>query len=108
MLFARFTAINTTNYPGSYGVAGYYKETRFNLISTPNPPTLGAPVCLLDGRFQFSITTGSGQNCTIQASTNLRDWDSLLTINEPTNFFYVIDPNAPNMPCRFYRVKIEP
>ena len=106
LLFVKFTASNTTNYPGSYGFAGYFKSTQFNLITTANSPSLGAPTHLPDGRFRFSVTGAGGQYYTLQTSTNLINWISLLTINQATNFFYFIDPNASNIPCRFYRVKV--
>jgi len=108
ILFATLTAVNTTNISGSYGFAGYYKKTWFNVVTTPNPPSLGTPMVLPDGCFQFSITGSSGQSYTVQTSTNLFNWVSVMTTNASTNVFYFIDTNARRMPCQFYRVKLGP
>ncbi len=45
LLFVKRTLLNTTSYPGANGVAGYYRQTRFPLVTLPTPPA--------EGRIQF-------------------------------------------------------
>jgi hypothetical protein len=56
------------------------------------------------------LTGATGQNYTVQMSTNLRstNWTSIaLTNSATTNSFIVIDPNATDKQ-RFYRVEAGP
>ena len=78
---------------------------------TPMPiPILGSPAWNL-GRFQMQLRHSiTGQNYTVQMSTNLSspNWTSLfITNNALTNSFLVTDPNTTNN-RRFYRVKVGP
>jgi hypothetical protein len=64
----------------------------------------------LGNQFQMRLTGATGQNYTIQMSTNLSftNWATLLiTNNATTNAFDVIDLNATNNQ-RFYRIKVGP
>ena len=66
LLFVKRTLLNTTSYPGANGVAGYYRQTRFPLVTLPTPPA--------EGRIQFekanySASEGAGTvNVTITRS----------------------------------------
>jgi hypothetical protein len=46
VLFFKRTALATTNYPGALGAAGYYRQTKFPVVTLPLPPSAG--------RIQFS------------------------------------------------------
>jgi len=74
----------------------------------PAPPVLGQPG-RSNGQFQFMVSGFSGQNYTIQTSTNLKstNWSILLVTNPPVNNFLISDPNTTN-PARFYRVLVGP
>jgi hypothetical protein len=74
----------------------------------PTPPSLGQPA-RSNGQFQFVVSGFSGQNYTIQTSTNLKstNWSVLLVTNSPMNNFLISDPNTTN-PARFYRVLVGP
>jgi hypothetical protein len=73
--------------------------------------TLSAPPLLLsptgfntNGGFQLSVYGQIGQAYTLQASTNLLNWVSILNFtctNSPT---YIVDPVAKNFDYRFYRL----
>ena len=39
----------------------------------------------------------------IEASTNLADWSRVFTNTTPTNVLFYTDPDAGNLPTRFYR-----
>lgn len=51
LLFVKRTLLNTTSYPGANGVAGYYRQTRFPLVTLPAPPA--------NGRIQFQTSSYS-------------------------------------------------
>jgi hypothetical protein len=51
LMFVKRTLLNTTSYPGANGVAGYYRQTRFPLVTLPTPPP--------EGRIQFGATSYS-------------------------------------------------
>ena len=46
VLFVKRASINTTGYPGSKGVSGYFRQTMFPVVTLPTPPA--------SGRIQFS------------------------------------------------------
>lgn len=103
----------TTNKVSSFKVQATdanFVTTNKVLSITINPkPILSAPAWLTN-RFQMRLTGATGQNYTVQVSTNLNstDWISLLITNSAaTNSFNVVDPGATNS-RRFYRVLIGP
>ena len=80
---------------------------------TINPPlsrpTLGQ-TSKSGTQFQFFLSGSSGQNYTIQVSSNLlsSNWATILVTNSPVNnTFMISDPNATN-PARYYRVLVGP
>jgi hypothetical protein len=86
-------------------------DTAYQVLSiTINPAlVLGSP-SWQGNRFQMRLTGATGQNYTVQMSTNLRstNWTSLFVTNSATtNSFIVIDPNATDKQ-RFYRVEAGP
>jgi hypothetical protein len=70
------------------------------------PPLTGA-IQPAPGQFEFSFSTGWGTNYTIQYSSDLQTWTSVLTIGGSGGPLTVIDPNA-NVRQRFYRLKVAP
>jgi hypothetical protein len=48
LLFLKRTALST-NYPGAKGAAGFFRETKFPVVTLPAPPS--------EGRIQFSATS---------------------------------------------------
>ena len=61
-----------------------------------------------NGNFQFSFIGETGSASLIEASTNLVNWDPLLT-NTPFNGSLIfVDPQTTQFPQRFYRVTIFP
>jgi hypothetical protein len=69
---------------------------------------LGAPVQNFDGSFQFGFTSAPGIHYTIQYSSDLYTWTSVLTFQSPGGSMLIVDPNAAGASQRFYRVKIGP
>jgi hypothetical protein len=72
--------------------------------------TLGsAAYSITNGRFQMMVNGATGQNYTLQMSTNLSstNWTSILVTNPAANPFLLMDPSATN-PARFYRLLLGP
>jgi hypothetical protein len=78
-----------------------------NGTATPKP-VLSAPVRLGNGQFQFNFTGNPGQNYTLQASSDLVNWSSLITTNSSNSAYTITDPSAAGMPRRFYRIWVGP
>jgi hypothetical protein len=73
-------------------------------------PTLSAPefqsFSVSNGQATMLIGGAAGYTYTVQASTNLSVWTTLLTTNPPVLPFTWTDSVATNYPARFYRVTI--
>lgn len=67
---------------------------------------LTQPMWLGNGEFQFTFNTTAGVDYTIQYSTTLTNWVSVLAFNGSGGPVTVIDPTAASSSQRFYRVKI--
>jgi hypothetical protein len=82
------------------------------VITTTNQPSpgllLSAPAHNPDGSFQFGFMSAPGINYTIQYSSNLFTWTSVLSFQSPGGSMLIVDPNAAGSSQRFYRVKIGP
>ena len=87
-----------------------YQLFSLTINASTNKPlvTITAAARLGDGRFQFTFNTASGVNYTIQYSTNLSDWNSILTLSGSGMPSTIIDPGAIGDSRCFYRVKIGP
>jgi hypothetical protein len=118
---------NTTNLPGanasvlvltnvSFANTGYYTVTASNIAGSAISSSaklqvlpavfLTSGLSLKNGEFQFNFVTVAGFTYTVQYSTNMTDWISLLILdgfNEPLT---IIDPNATDTGQRFYRIKV--
>jgi uncharacterized repeat protein (TIGR03803 family) len=92
----------TTSYGGSSG-----NGTVFSISLLPLLPTISLPSYSASGQFQMIVNGSAGQNYTIQMSTNLSDWTSLLVTNSSNDSFLFCDPNVTNKQC-FYRVLLGP
>ena len=76
-------------------------------VIQPALPTLNA-ASLTNGQFGFWIDGNTGPDYTIQVSTNLTSWDSILTSNSPALPYFWMDTDSVSYPCRFYRVILGP
>ena len=73
-------------------------------LTVTTPPLLSSGGFNTSGGFHLSVYGQTGQAYTLQASTNLVNWVSILNFtctNSPT---YVVDPAAKNFRYRFYRL----
>jgi hypothetical protein len=99
---------NFTVHVTDSGSASTNQSYSLTINPAPLPPVLGQPA-RSNGQFQFLLSGSSGQNYTIQTSTNLKstNWSILLITNSPVNNFLISDP-GPTNPARFYRVLVGP
>ena len=68
--------------------------------------TLSNFVQLSDGKFQFSYTSGNGQNGSIYTSTNLIDWMSVGTATQiAPGLYQFTDESGSNDSHRFYQLR---
>jgi hypothetical protein len=64
---------------------------------------------MVNGGMCVALQSAPATQCSIQATTNLasHDWTTLCSTNMGTNSLLVFaDMDAPNYPCRFYRLSM--
>jgi hypothetical protein len=76
-------------------------------VNSPSQPAITAPA-FLGQQFQMVVTGDYGPDYSIEASTNLLFWTTLLTTNSPALPFYWLDADTNSVPQRFYRVRLGP
>jgi hypothetical protein len=69
---------------------------------------LTSPIMLGNGAFEFTFNTVANSSYTIEYSTNLIVWSSVLGFVGNGSPVMVYDPNAGNNPKAFYRVRLAP
>jgi hypothetical protein len=79
-----------------------------NFVAEPAGVLLTGATRLANGQFQFSFPTSSGVNYTIQTSSTLSDWTSVLSFSGSGGPMTITDPGAPANASRFYRIKVGP
>lgn len=72
-----------------------------------NPPVIAGGI-LPNGGLTVTVHGDAGPDYSLQASTNLAQWEALLTNLAPTLPFSWTDVTATNFTSRFYRVQLSP
>ncbi len=75
-------------------------------INTLAGPTITP--AFVSSSFTLRVSGDSGPDYSIEASTNLADWITVFTSNQPALPFDWSDPNAANYAQRYYRVRLTP
>jgi WD40 repeat protein len=93
-----------------FGISLASAELYSSVISAPAVPIVLINPKLTGGAFQFSWTNVAGSANVVLSATNLStplaSWTSLTPVVEsPPGHFQFTDPQAPNSPRRFYRVR---
>lgn len=84
------------------GTAGIWNIVTIKYICGPLPVLTGLQ--LTNGTFQLRVDDVlQPGTLVIEASTNLADWSRVFTNTTPTNVLFYTDPDAGNLPTRFYR-----
>ena len=76
-------------------------------LTDPSPLWVGAGKLNDDGSFELSVRGSSGVAYTLQTSTDLLQWTTLVNIITGTNndkIWFYSDYHASSYPIRFYRV----
>ena len=84
---------------------------QFFTTAAVSPPQLTAPMLMIGGSFQFSLTNTPGASFSVVAATNialaLSNWATLGTMTEVSSGQYqFIDAQATNAPQKFYRARL--
>jgi len=77
-------------------------------VNVPASPSLSVAGLETNGQFRMMVSGAEGPDYTVQGSTNLRQWVTLLTTNQPALPFAFVDPSATGYPTRFYRALLGP
>ena len=77
------------------------------IVNPVAQPTASAP-SYANGQFSLTVSGDTGPDYILQSSTNLIDWQSLLTNSSPAVPFTFTDTNAAAVPTQFYRVLLGP
>jgi hypothetical protein len=56
----------------------------------------------------LQLTGPAGPEYTLMDSTDLMNWQAVVTTNSPLPPLLLVDPDAGNYPARFYRLQIGP
>jgi hypothetical protein len=86
----------------SWGSGSSYDFATVKYICVPSPVVTGLQ--LTNGTFRLRVDEMlQPGTLVIEASTNLEGWAPVFTNTTPTNVLFYTDPDAGNLPTRFYR-----
>lgn len=81
---------------------------QFNIVVNPISAPKVTSITPNAGALQLLVNGPSGPDYTLLTSTNLINWQSLLTASSPTPPFTLADTNYPDGTVRFYRIQLGP
>src|SRR5262249_51276700 len=96
-----------TNYIVVDGVNGASGTLRLN-YSLVTPSSLRSMGFTPQRAHVLQLSTHAGARFSIQVSSNMTSWSTILTTNVPVNLFQFIDNGAITAPRRFYRALMLP
>lgn len=80
----------------------------FKVIVNPIAPPEVSSITANGGEVDLVVNGPSGPDYTLLTSTNLLDWQPVITVPSPTPPVTLADTNYPSGPSRFYRIKLGP
>jgi autotransporter-associated beta strand protein len=80
----------------------------FNVIVNPVTQPTASAVSYVNGQFSLTVSGDTGPDYILQTSTDLINWQSVLTNSSPATPFTFTDTNAAAVPTQFYRVLLGP
>ena len=80
----------------------------FSVSVNPVAQPTASAASYANGQFSLTVNGDTGPDYIIQTSTNLVNWQSLLTNSSPAVPFVFTDTNAAAAPVQFYRVLLGP
>ena len=102
----QFATLNGRSF-GRSKLSPVYASTSVTLNAETNRPALNTIGMSSGGQFQFRIVGEPDWWYSIQASSNLVDWITLLTTNTSSGVVEFVDPESIQFPHRFYRAFTE-
>jgi len=102
-----FVQMGQTNFIVVDGVNGASGTLRLN-YTLVTPSRLRSVGFTPQRGHVLEIRTHTGARMSIQTSTNLTNWTTLLTTNAPLSLFQILDNGAMREPRRFYRALMLP
>jgi hypothetical protein len=78
-------------------------RNRLTRLQSSDAPIVSGPG-FSAGVFFFDVAAVTGKTYGVQVSTNLANWDLLLTTNAAVDNFRFLDPGVALFPRRFFRV----
>jgi O-glycosyl hydrolase len=80
----------------------------FNIVLNPLAPPVVSSITTKPAEIDFLVNGPTGPDYTLLTSTNMANWQSVLTALSPTLPATLTDTNYPNGPVRFYRIRLGP
>ena len=80
----------------------------FNVMVNPISPPVMSSITVNGGEIELLVDGPSGPDYSLFTSTNLVDWEPVLTVTSPVPPVTLEDTNFPNGPVRFYRIQLGP
>jgi len=93
---------------GNYVALGQNGAIVISPIDESLRPFLSAPTLSSNGTFQFTISGNVEQPSGVQASSNLIDWVTIMTVPAASQPLSVLDMSSTNLSYRFYRAITQP
>jgi hypothetical protein len=90
------------------GTPGLSATQTFTVVVSPLAPAVLSSASTGDGKVRLTLEGSDGPDYALQASTNLVQWETILTTNSPPMPFSWTDPSSAAFPLRFYRVLVGP
>lgn len=81
---------------------------QFDVIVRPLAAATIAQPAVTNGRLRLTISGDAGPDYSVEASTNLVQWDAIFTTNSPAMPLPWLEPSANTYPARFYRIRLGP
>ena len=89
------------------GTPGLGATNAFNVIVNPLVQPILENMIISGHQVALKISGGQGPDYTLLTSTNLFDWQPIITSNSPVTPFVLVDTNVSDT-ARFYRLKLSP
>jgi glucuronoarabinoxylan endo-1,4-beta-xylanase len=80
----------------------------FKVIVNPIAPPVMSSITVNGAEIDLLLDGPSGPDYSLLTSTNLIDWQSVLTVTSPVPPITFVDTNYPQVPARFYRARLGP
>jgi probable HAF family extracellular repeat protein len=109
--WTNLASADAINDNGQIAGSGYLADGSYHgylLSPAPGWLALAGPILLADGRVQLTVEGVPGEQYALLVSTNLADWNGVVTNTLSTAAEPVVDPAAADVTGRYYRALLLP